>query len=340
MKKDIIISKKLRRLSFEALFFVMAFSILAHAQSAEEAAIDWAKMPLGKMPPIASYDFTYYPKRDVNNQDASLAMSSHEIVGVLPLVSKNDEEFTVAGFGMAKHLSTGATLPKNNVRLPQNLYNIAGGPFYRKQLENGWTSGIGFLAGSASNELFQSGYEITVHADAYVKIPVKEKAAWFFYVDYNNNRDYLRNWPIPGAGYWCNLSENLDILIGLPAAYIDIKPTKNTDLSLLYIAITNIHAKASYDIVKSLELYAAFDWNNQIFARADREMHKDRLCYYEKALTAGLHWQFMKYAGVTVAGGYAFDRYFYEAKRYAARGDNRINFDDGPFIQAHVGIPF
>jgi hypothetical protein len=83
-----------------------------------------------------------------------------------------------------------------------------------------------------------------------------------------------------------------------------------------------------------------FNWDNETYARADRPKSTHRLTYSEKKLGGGVRWQFMKYAGLKVEGGYAFDRFFFEEKKFDHRKENKFDIKDGPFVEAHIGVPF
>ncbi len=326
----------------QMLFFIIIFCLFVSPliASAQEEFVEWARAPLGKLPPVAAYNFTFYDKKDVKDRNTSLEMYLHEAGGLAPVMNRADQDLGIAVSFSDRYSKTGAVMPRDSAKLPENLYDFKTGPFFRKQLDNGWTTGAALLVGSSSDKLFYSRDEITLRGDAYVKIPAKGEDSWILYVDYNNNRYYLRGYPVPGAGYWYKPSEKIEAIIGLPVAYLEIKPFAKTDIKLSYIATSYIYAKASYQLTPSLKAYGMFNWDNETYARADRTTGDYRLLYYEKKLAAGLHWQFMKYAGLRIAGGYAFDRFFYEDKKYDKRKENKIDIKNGPFVEAHIGVPF
>lgn len=324
------------------LFSVIIFCLFAGPLTAlaQEELVEWVRAPMGKLPPIAAYNLTYYDKKDVKNQSASMEMYLHEAGGLAPVVNREDMDLGIAADFSDRYSKTSALLPRDSAKLPENLYDLKVGPFFRKQLDNGWTTGAALMVGSASDKMFHSWDEFAFRGDAYVKIPAKGEDSWLMYVDYNNNRYYWRGYPVPGAGYWYKPSEKFEAIIGLPLAYVEIKPFAKTTLKASYTAIDTVYAKASYELTPSLSVYGLFNWDNETYARANRSVRDDRLVYSEKKLAAGLHWQFMKYAGMKVAGGYAFGRYFYEEKRFDNRKENKIDIKDGPFIEAHIGVPF
>jgi hypothetical protein len=320
-----------------AAFFVFLTPLAA---SAQEEFVEWARAPLGKLPPIAAYNFTFYDKKDARGQDTSMEMYLHEAAGLIPVMNRADQDLAVAAMFSDRYTKTGAVMPRDGAKIPESLYNFKTGPFFRKQLDNDWLTGAAFLVGSSTNKLFNSWDEVTLRGDAFVAIPARKDDAWLLYLDYNNNRYYWRGYPVPGAGYWYKPSEKLEAIIGLPVFYVNIKPFQKTDIKFSYIAIDYVYARASYEVTPSLKVFGMFVWDNDVYARADRSTGDYRLVYYEKEVSAGIHWQFMKYAGLKISGGYAFDRFFYEDRRYDKRKENEVKFKDGPFVEAHIGIPF
>lgn len=325
-----------------ALLFAIStfFVLISPALFAQEELLAWVNAPLGGLPPMGAYSISYYSDKDVKNQDTSLRLIEHNLWGFVPLLNKPDKDLAIFGPFEIKNIETDAILPTSGVKLPDNLYDLSFGPAYRCQFKNGWIGGIAFLFGSASDKPFHSKDELSYRLDAYVKIPTVNNNAWIFFVDYFNNREYLRNIPIPGAAYLYQPSDKLMAVIGLPVATLQYEPLDNLTLNLTYIMVTSVHARVSYNLTTSLSVFGAFDWNDELYARADREREKDRIFYYEKLLSAGIHWQAFKYVGIDLSGGYVFDRFFFEGEEYNDKDDNSINIKNGPFVSLHVGIPF
>lgn len=325
-----------------ALFFgIVAFFILiSSALFAQEELLAWVNAPLGELPPMGAYSISYYGDKDVKNQDTSLQLIEHNLWGFMPLLNKPDKDLAIFGPFEIKNMKTDAILPNSGAVLPENLYDLSFGPAYRCKFKNDWIGGVAFLFGSASDKPFHSADELSYRLDAYVKIPSSNNNAWLFFVDYYNNREYLRNIPIPGAAYLYNPSDKLIAVIGLPVATLQYMPVDNLTVNLTYIMVTSVHAKVAYNLTASLNIYGAFDWNNELYARADREREKERIFYYEKLLSLGIHWQAFKYVGIDLSGGYAFNRFFFEGEQYNEKDGNNIDIENGPFVSLHVGIPF
>lgn len=305
-----------------------------------QAIIEWFKIPMGGIPPIGSYELSYFPKVDVKDQDADFRMLTNDFVGLIPIVNDQKKDIALLGTFNYRNIDTKAVLPEYGVSLPSDLYDLDFGPILRYKFANDWIGGIAIMPGSESDKLFHSINEASFRLDAFVLVPSKEKNVWVFYIDYYTNRQYFPEYPIPGVGYWYRAKENLEGFFGLPVFYLKYLPVENLKIEFTYIMITDVHATVSYNFTPSLYIYGGFDWNSDIYERADREKDKDRLFYYEKTLSAGIHWQAMKYLGIEVSAGYCFDRIFYESEKYSEKDDNKIDIKNGPFVSARVGMPF
>jgi hypothetical protein len=44
--------------------------------------------------------------------------------------------------------------------------------------------------------------------------------------------------------------------------------------------------------------------------------------------------------GFEVSGGYAFDRFYFEAEKYSDRNNNRIDIHSGPFVIGKISVRF
>ncbi len=307
---------------------------------AQDELLIWANAPTGKLFPMGSYQFSYFPSSDVKHQDTDLTMYQHKAWGILPIMQTDEHDLEFIGFFDCKNMNTNAVLPEQNIALPENLYSINIGPSYRRQFKNGWTGGILFMAGSASDKLFNSKHEISLRGDLFLKVPTTEKNAWLFFLDYSNTREFLRQIPIPGVAYWYEPSNTFRAVIGAPITSIKYKPFDPLSLDISYFFVRSISAKASYELNKKLSVYTDFNWDNELYLRAERENNRYRLFYYDKTVSVGLKFKPWKYFSINIEGGYSFDRFFFEGKEYDDRNDNKIDVENGPFASAKISMPF
>jgi hypothetical protein len=205
--------------------------------------------------------------------------------------------------------------------------------------ENGWTAGGTVIAGSASDEPFASEHELVVRAMSFVRIPRGDRDAWIFMLNYSNVSEFLGGIPVPGIAYVYSPSERFTAVLGLPFAMLEAKPVDKLELQLVYTALRRVRARATYALFRPLRVYAGFDWDHDVYLRADRPDRDDRLFYYEKRLTAGARFD-LRHIGFEISGGYAFDRFYFEGESYGDRDRNRLDVRNAPFVVGRVHFRF
>jgi hypothetical protein len=87
-------------------------------------------------------------------------------------------------------------------------------------------------------------------------------------------------------------------------------------------------------------VWAGFDWTNDRYLLAGRDDEDDRLFYYEKRGRAGVIIGLARQVFGELAGGYAFDRFYFQGEGYDDRHRNRLDVGSGPFATARLGLRF
>ena len=343
-----VISEQKRRsyweiinLSLAGLVLSMAslllFPVLSLAQS---EMLRLFSPDIGRSKFSMNYQATPYATEDVVGQPADFRLTQHNADLSIPLWKDSKNAWAMFGTFRGQEITTGAVLPDDNQSFPSGLWDLRFGPRFRHRWDNGWIGGGFFTLGSASDQLFASKNEMELQATVFTRIPHGERNAWIGLLSYSNNREFLNNIPLPGVGYWYEPSDRYRMLIGIPFAFFEVKPLKTMSLEFSYFPITSIRVKATYRIWPSLRVYGGFDWRNESYFRADRPVKSERLFYYEKRLSVGFQWDVFRYVFLDLAGGFAFDRIYFEAEKYQDSRVNEMEIENGPFISTRVGLRF
>ena len=206
------------------------------------------------------------------------------------------------------------------------------------------TKDMNITFGSASDEPFASPDEMTANVSWFIGLwpPSGNSDSFAFYINWQNNRDFLNRRPIPGFAYRYKQGDWFTSLIGFPDNAIAWRPLEWLELSASYTFPRTVHSQIGVRPLRDqdLKLFAGFDWTNQRYYRRDRRDVRDRLWYVEKSVSAGLRWEIDKRFFLEAVGGYAFDRFWFEADTYEDRSLNRIDISDGPFLTLTVGFRF
>jgi hypothetical protein len=303
--------------------------------------MDLLSPELGKLPIRSDYRLTAVPDQPVDGQPADLGLVQHDFTLSGPLRQGGTDEWGGSVRVRAQDFDTRAVLPDTGERFPDELYNVRFGTSYRHRLESGWTAGGHLMVGSPSDRPFASLDEIEVNATAFLRVPWRERDAWLFFLNYSNTREFLEDIPVvPGFGYAYRPSEEFTAVITTGIASVQYRPTEKLTLMASYVAIRTVDARIIYQVFRPVRLWVGFDWGSERYLRADRRDTDDRLFYHEKRVRVGATIGLAREFFVDVAGGYAFDRFYFEGEGYSDRHDNRIDVGDGPFAALRLGLRF
>jgi hypothetical protein len=324
------------RLTLAAFALLVAVGAPARAHAQAEMA-QWLSPEFGKAMGRADYRFTLFPDADVKNQPTDFGYEQHNITLVVPLYQDPRNEWSLTARSRYQDYSTRAVFPDSGEAFPEELWDIRVGAAYRHKFDNNWIGGGSLTLGSASDRPFDSADELLVQAITFVRVPHRERNAWFFTLIYTNDQEFLSGIPIPGIAYQWVPSDTFNAVIGVPFTAIEWKPIEPLTFEASYSPVRRVRTRATWRIARPLRAYLGFDWDSDRYLLADRSDKDDRLFYYEKRLTAGARFDF-KHVGVEVYGGYVFDRFYFLGEGYSDRRENQFDVEAGPFVGIRIGV--
>ena len=311
--------------------------ILAPVAWGQEQAA-WLSPEIGHTKLRTSYDVTSFFNEPVARQGTKMWMMQHDFRLSFPVLQDEQREWTVQARFRALDLDTDARLPDTRERFPGELWDVRVGTTYRQRLANDWITGGNLTIGSPSDRPFASDDETLANATGFLLVPDSQHSNWVFSVNYANNRDFLRNIPLPGVAYDYRPDQRLRVLAGVPMSMLRWSPIDRLALEASYFIPRTIHAQVSFDLAEALQLHAGFDWSSQRYFRHDRRDHDDGLSYYQKRVAIGARWDLQEKVWLDLSGGWAFDRFWFEGEDYGDRGNNRLDLSDGPMIKFELGL--
>jgi hypothetical protein len=309
----------------------------AHAQ---EELTNLFAPELGELPIRSEYRVTYFPDQPVEGQNAELGLVQQDFTLSVPLLQSTTDEWAASARLRNQEFATGAVLPDTGEPFPDELWNVRIGTSYRHRFDSGWIGALNVNVGSPSDKPFASGDELDVSATAVLRIPVRERDAWIFFLNYGSNREFLPHVPIPGLGYSYSPSDQLTAVITTGIVSVEYRPLEKLTLTALYVAVRTVDVRLTYQLFRPVRLWIGFDWTNERYLRADRADADDRLFYYEKRVRAGAIIGLARQAFVDIAVGYSFDRFYFEGEDFDERDRNRIDVESGPFGAVRLGLRF
>jgi hypothetical protein len=335
--------KNISRLFRIAPFFYafplgLSFLLLSPFPSlAQDEILRWIGGDLGKARPSLNYQFMGYSTEEVAAQGREFKLNEHRLFTLVPFLQSSERDASAYLNLRAQDVGTAAILPDTGEPFPDALWDIHLGGQYRQKFDNGWIGGIALGFGSASDKPFASWDEIFLDVNLFARIPDGGNNAWLFFLNYSKTREFLPHVPLPGVGYWYEPSDQARLVVGIPFAFLNLRPIKEVSFSFSYFIVRSVRARVTYNPLSFLQLYGNFEWRNESYYRAERQDDKDRLFYYEKQISIGIQASLNRHVSLDLSGGFAFDRFYFEGRDYQDRDQNRVSIGNGPFVMLRLG---
>lgn len=197
----------------------------------------------------------------------------------------------------------------------------------------GWVAGLVFGAGYAGSNAFGDGNAYFGTATLLVGRTFSENFDIGFALDYNGNRTFMPDTPLPGVVVHTKFPEyNFEASIGFPFTYGRWRPIEPLLLEVNFTFPDFVGARASYDIVKGVGVFASLAERIDAYHDPDLENSSDRVIFYQKYVEAGLRASINDKFTILGALGYTFGQDF----RYGfdTRDDHEITkIQDGPYVR-------
>jgi hypothetical protein len=326
---------------FCALLFSLPFLLFFPAYcSAQDEVLRWVGGDLGKARPSLNYQFLGYLTEEVAAQGKDLRMTEHRLFSLVPFLQSPERDASGYLNMRAQDVGTAAILPDTGEPFPDELWDIRLGGQYRQRFDNGWIGGVALGFGSASDKPFASWDEIFLDVNLFARIPEGGRNAWLVFLNYSKTREFLPNIPLPGVGYWYEPNDQARLVVGIPFAFLNLRPSKEVSFSFSYFIVRSVRARVTYSPLGFLRLYSNFEWRNESYYRAERQDDKDRFFYYEKQISAGIQVSPGRHVSIDLSAGYAFDRFYFEGRDYEDRDQNRVSIGNGPFVALRAEVRF
>ena len=176
-------------------------------------------------------------------------------------------------------------------------------------------------------------------ADLIFSRQTSDTSSWQLILDYDGNRSFLQDIPLPTILYsdWSN--EQFAWTLGFPYSSFTWQPTDKCALEVGALLIYNVHVRASYDVNENLEMFASYVNRTDAFRGDNNDPSTRRVIFSQQSVELGLRWQPCNEFNLTVAGGYAFDQQFEYG--FDVRDPSRIlDVSDEPFVRLAAEFKF
>lgn len=252
-----------------------------------------------------------------------------EARGTLVLPERSSDTWSLSGRAGRTELSFSPVVAETGLRVPAKLWSLqAGGAFVRRLGERRrWGANLG--VGSASDEPFHGMREAEFRAAAFSEFPAWRKDSWRLMLSYSNNRSFLNNIPLPGAGYiFRDRVRGLQATVGFPFIAVSYRPDADWRFRGFVFGPNRVTADLARSLFSGLWAFGRYARRPDQWLRSGREHRYDRLTYDSQEARLGLRGSFRGGASWEVSGGREFERRFYESRDAHHSGVARADLAD------------
>lgn len=204
---------------------------------------------------------------------------------------------------------------------------------------SGWLAGITLGIGYAGAGAFDDGNAWYGMGDFAVGHTIDKTSAIGFVLDYNGNRTFCPDVPLPGFLYTRKLYPQLILGLGFPFTSIEYHPTDQLTITGKLDIPDDFEANIDYEVIKSVGIFAGYTRRLLAFHWDQLDRGQDRVIYYGRRAELGVRWTPVDQASLIVAGGYAFSQEFNVG--FDTRDQDRIaKPSDEPYVRAAFELRF
>ena len=263
---------------------------------------------------------TNNPANDGTGGRAVLSLSEEDSEGRLRVFPRDEHVRADPRFGYNLtylHLNT------NDPHLPKNLTDESVAVGTGIADINGWEAGITVGVGNAAAGAFNDGNGLYGQFDLLVGHDISKTSKLGIVLDYNGNRSFLPDVPLPGVVYTKIIDPTLLLAVGFPLASVTWTPDKantlNRQLTIdaTYAIPDNFEVNADYAVIDStgpagkVGAFASFTNRLLPFHDNDAAVGRYRIFFEQNRAELGVRWTPVPLVSAVLAGGYAFDQRFH-----------------------------
>jgi len=229
--------------------------------------------------------------------------------------------------------------------LPDDLTDVSvafGGSFgdvdLGQTLGGTWQMGYSLGIGYAGTTPFQDGDAWYGKADIFAVRAIDRDTRWLIGINYDGNRVFLPDVPLPAVTYFSRFNETTTYAIGLPFSRLTWTPDEFWTVDIRSALFFSFNGSVSYQASEDLKLFAAYVRRSDAFTIQGGFANR-RLLFSQQRLELGMSYDLSERVALTVAGGYAFKQEFDVG--YDSRDPGGLrDLDDSGYIRGGVELRF
>jgi hypothetical protein len=268
---------------------------------------------------------------ETDNGDADYQLTLYESRGRL----REDRQRGIPRFGYElAHLSVAGDDPA----IPERLTDVSAAVGLPVPGAYGFTGGISLGIGYAGDGPFGDPHAFYGKATLGLAKQLDEVTDLAVGLDYDGNRTFLPDVPLPGFAYRKKLDPTLVFAIGVPVTSLEWRPDDRLTVVFQYLLVDRFDVRVDYRVVGGLNVFASLDQRRLAFEMDELPEH-DRLLFEQRRVEAGLRWEPREDAALIIAGGYAFGQEF--STGFDFRDNDKVaELSDEPYARVGLDMRF
>lgn len=203
---------------------------------------------------------------------------------------------------------------------------------------SGWVAGATFGLGYAGDSAFSRGSAWYGKATVAFGKKFDDRNGLGIVIDYDGNRPYYPDFPLPGFAYIHRHDPHLLLTLGVPYSSIEWTPTERIKVEGSYTLLQDLAARISYEFIKHWTVFTAFHTERDAFHVDD--FPKDRRLLFENhRVEGGVQFVPCDHATLSLSGGYAFGNRFSQGFDFD-KTHTVLKISDAPFLHAGLEVRF
>jgi len=291
--------------------------------------------PFGSAAPVSLGGF-WAPATDVVGQPATLGMNAQFARVAAPLVTPREGEPLWIGIGRfgRLELATDAILPDSAQPVPEQLWLVETGLTHIRPLDSGGTLGGTFLFGSASDQPFAAGRDLTLMAIAFWNTPAQnDRDEWNFSIFYSPTSQLP--YPLPGLAYAWRPSDAFEAKLGVPASF-EWRPDDAWTISAAYFPLVNVNVEARRKLAADWSFVAFYRTDTHIYFLADRLLDDERFYVFDQRAAVGFERSLGGGFTIEALASWLFDRELFQGTNFTSGRTDVVEFDPGPGLSLQL----
>jgi len=222
--------------------------------------------------------------------------------------------------------------------LPRHLWNGTVGFAQPIGEINKWFVVLTGAAGYSGESPFSDSHAYFATGNVIVGKEFSKDKAIVVALNYDGNRSFLPDTPIPGIAYADRYDEHLTYVLGFPLNSITYEPVTGLQADVGWTLLETFSGRIGWEFKKHFLLYTSYTDRFSSFYMQNLPEDR-RLFLQEHRAELGVRWNPTKLIRLSLGGGWAFGQEF--STGFDVRNTTPLrHLRDGPFGEALVEIGF